>query len=548
MGRLSTDRIWTITAVLIAAFVSIPLVAVLWALPSDGGGTTDHLWRTTLPGYAANTAQLMLFVGAMTAFLGVGLAWLVTVASFPGRVLFSWLLVLPLAAPAYIIAYLYTDLLTFSGPVQTWLRGTFDWQAGDYWFPAIRSVPGAALMLSLVLYPYVYLLARAAFSAQSRGQFQAARTLGLSPGQAFLRVALPGARPAIVAGLALVLMETLADFGVADYFAIPTFSTGIFRTWLAMGDRVAAMKLAGVMLLIVFALVTVEALSRRGEVASGDRLSAAPPPLALSGIGSALAMLACLLPVMLGFIVPAAVLVHYAVVDGDGQSWTVIGGYAKNSVVAAVLASLVATGLAVLLTYAGRKAQQGPSPRKAGPLVVRSGIRLATLGYALPGALLAVGLLSPLGGVDQSLTRFSRDTFGFSHGLLLTGTIALLVYALVVRFLTVSYNSVSAGMEKVSPSMDAAARSLGASPWQLMTRVHIPLLRPSLAAGVCLVFIDVMRELPATLILRPFNFETLATRVYRLASDERLSEASTAALIIVIAGLIPVLLLNRFRR
>ncbi|MEL7029353.1 MAG: iron ABC transporter permease, partial [Pseudomonadota bacterium] len=541
LRRARAGYIWTAGAMGVAALAAVPIVSVLWA--ALAGGADGHIWRTTALGYAANTAALMAMVGVMAGTIGTGVAWLVTATDFPGRRTLSWLLVLPLAAPGYILAYLYTDLLSFSGPVQSALRATFGWEAGDYWFPEIRNLPGAALMLSLVLYPYVYLLARAAFAAQSRSQFQAARTLGLSPGRAFLKVVLPGARPAIAGGLALALMETLADFGVAEYFSIHTFSTGIFRTWLAMGDRLAAMQLAGAMLVFVIVLVGLEAVTRRGRVASTDRLSAGPPPFVLSPLSAALAFSACATPILFGFLAPMLVLIFYATTEGDTQSFATLWGYAQNSFVAAAVAAAIATALALLLAFSHRRASEGG---KSG-VWVKSGIRLATLGYALPGALLAVGLLGPLGAFDQTLTRFSRTTFGLDHGLLLTGSLTILVYALVVRFLTVSYNSVGGGMEKISPAMDDAARSLGARPFEVIRRIYAPLLRPSLAAGACLVFIDVMRELPATLILRPFNFETLATRVYRLASDERLAEASTAALLIVVAGALPVIALNRFR-
>ncbi|MEL7488737.1 MAG: ABC transporter permease subunit, partial [Pseudomonadota bacterium] len=434
---------WSAAAILIAALAGIPIAAVLWALTAT---TNADAWLISLPAYALNTALLMALVGALSGAIGVGAAWIVTAMAFPGRRLLSWLLVLPLAAPAYIIAYLYTDLLSFSGPAQSTLRAVFGWGAGDYWFPQIRSLPGAALMLSLVLYPYVYLLARAAFAAQSRSQFQAARTLGMSPSRAFFAVVMPGARPAIAGGLALVLMETLADFGVADYFAIPTFSTGIFRTWLAMGDRLAAMKLAGIMVLFVILLVGVEALSRRGSVTSNDRLSAAPPPFTLSPAMAALAAAACAAPVLLGFAIPVAGLVVFAATEGDGLSLGVLLGYARNSVVAGIAAAAIATSLALLLAYAQRQA----SSSNVSGMLIKTGVRISTLGYALPGALLAVGLLGPFASVDRSVTRFSRAVFDLDHGLLLTGSIALLVYALVIRFLTVSYNSVSGEMAKIS--------------------------------------------------------------------------------------------------
>ncbi|MEM7741117.1 MAG: ABC transporter permease subunit, partial [Pseudomonadota bacterium] len=322
---------WTLTAALVASLALVPLVTVIQSLLFGDREAFGHLASTILPSYALNTALLMVMVGTLSTVTGVSTAWLVSSSSFWGRRFWSWVLVLPIAAPAYIIAYLYTDLFTFSGPVQSSLRALFGWSASDYWFPQIRSLPGAAVMLSLVLYPYVYLLARASFAAQSRSQLLAARTLGLSAFDAFWRVALPGARPAIVGGLALVLMETLADFGVADYFAIPTFSTGIFRTWFALGDRSAAMQLAGVMLLFVAVLVTVEVSTRRGQVASSDRLSTTEPPFALSGRQTILANCLCALPVTLGFVVPMLLLVNNVFTELDSQPLGVLSRFVANS-------------------------------------------------------------------------------------------------------------------------------------------------------------------------------------------------------------------------
>ena len=392
-----------------------------------------------------------------------------------------------------------------------------------------------------MLYPYVYLLARAAFAAQSRAQFKAARSLGAAPGRAFIRVALPAARPAIAGGLALVLMEVLADFGVADYFAIPTFSTGIFRSWLLMGDKLAAMKLAAMMLVFVIALIALEMRTRKGRSDSRDGLAtiAGEPLVRLTPTGKLLAFLACLLPVLLGFVLPAAYLGWLASGDAAiaaiGDLWT----YASGSLWLGLATSLTCLVTALLLVFAKARTDTR---------IVGGAIRVATLGYALPGALLAVGLLAPLGAFDVALTRFARDSLGYGGGLLLTGTSLILVYALSVRFLTVAYNSVDGGMSKIPRNLDAAARSLGAEPRRVLTRIYIPLLRPSLLAAAALVFIDTVRELPATLILRPFNLETLATRTYRLASDERLVEASIPALILLAAGLLPVLLLNRLDR
>ncbi len=529
------DR-WTLAAWVIAALAAIPIVTILVSAPSGGTDALAELASSILPQYLINTSVLMLLTGLIAGVLGVGTAWLVSAARFPGRKALAWALVLPLAVPAYIAAYIYADLLSVTGPVQEGLRAVTGWRIGAYNFPQVRSLPGAALILGLVLYPYVYLLSRAAFAAQSLGQFQAARSLGAPPMRAFTRIALPAARPAIAGGLALVLMETLADFGVAEYFAIPTFSTGIFRSWLAMGDKQLALKLAAFMLLFVIALVALEASSRRGRTDSKDGVRGADTLITLTPLQQGFATIACTLPVLLGFAIPALHLGLLALDIGDQRSTAELWDYTRSSLWLGLSAAIVCVIAALLLAFAQRRSTSQTT---------RIAIRLATLGYALPGALLAVGLLAPLGVFDQAITRFSRDTFGFDHGLLLAGTSAILIYALAVRFLTVAFNSVSGGFAKVPPSLDAAARSLGASPGAVMRRIHIPLLTPSIAAAAALVFIDTLRELPATLILRPFNLETLATRVYRLASDEKLAEASTASLIILAAGLLPVLLLNR---
>ncbi len=530
---------WTLAALAIAVLVGLPIAAIAWESLTGGSGALGEIAGTVLPTYIANTLLLMLLAGGIAGVTGTGCAWLIAATRFPGRKILGWALVLPLALPAYLAAYIYAGLLDYAGPVQSALRSATGWGVSDYWFPDIRSLGGGAFVLGIVLYPYVYLLARTAFATQSQTQFRAARSLGSAPAKAFWHVALPAARPAIAGGLALVLMEVLADFGVADYFAIPTFSTGIFRSWLAMGDKPAALKLAAIMLIFVIALVAWEANTRRGRSDSRDGLAARPteePLVALSPTGKALAFAACLTPVLLGFALPAGYLVSLTMSDtaqnAAGDLATYLGGSLKLGVSAASLC-LVA---ALLLAFARARSQSR---------VTASAIRLATLGYALPGALLAVGLLAPLGAFDVTLTRFARDNLGYGGGLLLTGTSAVLVYALSVRFMTVAYNSVSGGLARIPSGLDAAARSLGAGPSRVLARIYAPLLAPSLAGAAALVFIDTLRELPATLILRPFNLETLATRTYRLAGDERLVEAAIPALIMIAAGLLPVLVLNR---
>ncbi len=533
---------WTLAALALAALAGVPLAAIGWAAlgGSGGGASLGALASTVLPTYIANTALLMLLAGGIAGVTGTACAWLIAATRFPGRRILGWALVLPLALPAYLAAYVYADMLGYAGPVQSALRGATGWSAGGYWFPDIRSLGGGAFVLGFVLYPYVYLLARTAFATQSLTQFRAARSLGAAPARAFWRVALPAARPAIAGGLALVLMEVLADFGVAEYFAIPTFSTGIFRSWLAMGDKAAALKLSAVMLVFVIALVAWEAHTRRGRSDSRDGLAGRgqdeEPLVHLSASGKALAFTACALPVLLGFVLPAAYLAALAMSPAAQAAAGALGTYIGGSLRLGVAAAALCVGAALLLAFARARSASR---------VTAGAIRVATLGYALPGALLAVGLLAPLGSLDVTLTRLARDSFGWSGGLLLTGTSALLVYALSVRFLTVAYNSVGGGMARIPPLLDVAARSLGAGPVRVLARIYAPLLAPSLAGAAALVFIDTLRELPATLILRPFNLETLATRTYRLASDERLVEAAIPALILLAAGLLPVLVLNR---
>lgn len=530
--------VWSLAALAIAALAGLPIAAILVESTSGGFTALAGLARTVLGEYVLNTGLLMLLTGGFAVVTGTGCAWLVAASDVPGRRIFGWALVLPLALPAYIAAYIYADMLDFAGPVQSALRDWTGWGAGDYAFPEIRSLAGGALVLGLVLYPYVYLLARTAFATQSLAQFRAARSLGAAPARAFWQVALPAARPAIAGGLALVLMEVLADFGVAEYFAIPTFSTGIFRSWLAMGDKPAALKLAAVMLVFVVALVAWEAATRAGRSDSRDGLARheSEPLVALSPAGKLLAFLACLGPLLLGFVIPAAYLGAMALTDTAQAAAGELSTYAWDSLRLGLAASGLCLVAALLLAFARARSTSR---------LTAGAIRLGTLGYALPGALLAVGLLAPLGSLDQSLTRFARDSLGWSGGLLLTGTSTVLVYALSVRFLTVAHNTVSGGLARIPPGLDSAARSLGARPARVLARIYAPLLAPSLAGAAALVFIDTLRELPATLILRPFNLETLATRTYRLAGDERLVEASIPALILLAAGLLPVLLLNR---
>ena len=527
-----------VIALLTAALVAVPILSVGSHL--FGGGTGDtwaHLLATVLPDYVVTTLYLCGGVGVGVTLLGVGSAWLVTRHDFAGRAVFEWALILPLAVPAYVMAYSYTDLLQYVGPLQTALREAFGWRRADYWFPDVRSTGGAVVMFSLVLYPYVYLLARTAFVERGNAMIEVARSLGLTPWQGFLRISLPMARPAIAGGVALALMETLADFGTVSYFAVQTFTTGIYRAWFALGDRAAAAQLALVLLGFVALVLLLERASRgRRRYADTSLHRGATTRSRLRGAREALAVAACALPLAGGFGLPALLLGRMALTDGDAQFGAKFLRLAANSMLLAGLTALLAVALALLIAYAAR-VHRGAAMRWAH--------RVAGLGYALPGSVIAVGVLIPVTRLDHLLAQGLRDAFGLELGLLLTGSIAALVYACLVRYLTAAMQAVDAGLAKITPSMDQAARSLGHSPAQTMWRVHLPLLRGSALTAGLLVFIDVMKELPATLVMRPFNFDTLATQAYTLAADERLAEASTAALAIVVVGLLPMVVICR---
>lgn len=526
---------WTVASFIIGLILLAPALTVLLNLFAPSGDVWAHLLSTVLPTYIFNTILLMVFVGFLSALAGVSTAWLTVTMDFPGRRFFSWALILPLATPAYIVAYVYTDLLEYAGPVQTALRTATGWGYQDYYFPPIRSLGGASLMLSLVLYPYIYLLARASFQRQSVALIEAARSLRASPWKVFWRVAMPTARPAIAGGMALVLMETIADFGVVDFFGVQTLTTGVFRTWFSLGDPQAAGQIAAWLFIFAVALVLLEQQSRKGQVAnatSRDRaITPSRMPLA-KGLG---ATLFCALPILFGFVVPTGILIHLTMATGDPLLGRSFLDFVSNSIIVALLAAGLACFIGIILAYAARL-----HPTKFNQTL----IRLATLGYALPGAMLAIGILSLSTWLDSVFASSLKSLFGVTPGLLVTGTIGGLLFAYVCRFLTVAYNGVEAGLQKVHGSLDFAARSLGASPGRVLTAIHLPMIRGSLISAMLLVFIDVMKELPATLLLRPFNFETLATRVYRLASDERLPEASTAALVIVLVGLVPTIVLS----
>ncbi len=531
-----TDR-WTLLVVGVALLLALPVLTVFVTALQPPGAVWRHLVDTVLADYVRDSVLLMLGVGAGALLIGVPAAWLSSIHEFPGRRLFEWALLLPMAIPAYIIAYTYTGLLDFAGPVQTALREVLHWTRQDYGFPEIRSLPGAVVMLALVLYPYVYLLARAAFLDQSVAVLEVSRTLGAGPWRRFFAVSLPMARPALIAGVSLVQMEALADYGTVQYFGVGTFTTGIFRVWYGMNDSTAAAQLAALLLLFVFALLTFERLSRRRARFhhTGNR-QYRPARLSFGGQWGWLATVACLLPLLFGFLIPAGQLTFWAVRTAprvmDARFWHLLA----NSLLLALGAALSILALAVLLGY-GQRLRPRP--------LVSIAVRGAGLGYAVPGTVIAIGVMLPFAAIDRSVDGWTREWLGISTGLLLSGTLFALLFAYCARFLPVALHSVEAGLSRIRPSIDDAARSLGSTPRAVLWRVHIPMLRGSLLTAVLLVFVDVLKELPATLILRPFNFNTLAVRTYELASDERLADSASFALAIVLAGIGPVILLSR---
>ena len=533
-----TSKRWLISAVLTTAIVALPVLSVIFLALFPDENIWPHLIETTLPRYLTTTIKLMIGVGALTLLIGLATAWAVTMCEFPGRKFFEWALLLPFAVPAYVIAYVYTSLLDYAGPVQRGLREWFGWQnASDYWFPEIRSLEGAILMIGLVLYPYVYLLGRAAFLEQSPSLFAVSRSLGHSALSTFFRVVLPIARPAIAVGLSLVLMETLNDFGTVDFFAVQTLTRGLFDTWMNLGNLGGAAQIATTMLIFVVILVTLERYSRRRQQQYAARDNRDPiHRFTMSFPRQMICVVVCAVPLVFGFIIPGATLGYYAWEYFD-VSWNPdFIQNTFNSLFLSSAAALTTLIIGVTLAYSRRL------HNTRGMQIL---MRLSSLGYAMPGAVLAVGVIVPLAGFDNWLDSLIRDYLGVSTGLLLSGTAFALIFAYTVRFLAVSAGSVESALQKITPSMDMASRSLGHTPGKTLINVHLPMLRGTLVTAALVVFVDCMKELPATLILRPFNYETLATYVYQFASDEQLYHSALPALIIVVAGIIPIILMNR---
>jgi iron(III) transport system permease protein len=528
---------WTALAIAIAALVATPILFVLSSIFTNSAEVWSHLATTVLGDYVTNSLWLLVGVSCGVLVIGVGTAWLVTMCRFPGSVWFEWSLLLPLSTPSYLLAYTYADMLDYYGPVQLVLRSVFGWEKQqDYWFPNIHSLGGAIAMLTLGLYPYVYLLARVAFLEMSVCTLEASRSLGCNPWRSFFTVALPLARPSIVAGLALALMETLNDFGTVQHFGVSTFTTGIYRTWFGLGDRPAASQLAASLLSFILVLIVLENWSRRQaryyQRSSSDKTI---PKYQLGFARSFLAWIACFLPVALGLVFPVFYLLQMTVQNAEETLDLNFWNLATNSFTLSAIGAFVAVAIGTILAY-GQRLQPNWSMNLA--------VRTSSMGYAIPGSVIAVGVLIPIGNFDNAFDSWMRSQFGISTGLLLSGTIFTLIFAYIVRFLAVAFGTIESSLHQISPSLDDASRSLGYTPGRTLWKVHLPLMwRGLLTAGI-LVFVDVMKELSATIVIRPFNFDTLAIRVYQYASDERLVEASAPALAIIVVGVIPVILLS----
>lgn len=530
---------WPILGLLGSLVVLVPVAVIFASVFRSSDGEWSHLAETRLPVYVVNTVVLGISVCVLSGVIGVSTAWLVTMHRFPGRGIVSWALLLPLSVPAYLAAYSLTDLLQFSGPVQVWIRDRFDLAAGEYWFPGVRSLGGAIFVLTFALYPYVYFAARIAFLEQSKSALDSSRLLGRGPFGTFLHVALPLARPALIGGLMLVLMETVADFGAVDYCAVDTFATGIYRTWYGLESEVAASQLSALLISALFFLIVGENLLRRGGRyhRTSARCHRSEGTVLRPFVGLAV-LLFCSLPVIIGFLLPMGRLLSLAVDARASEASVPLGTLVMTTTWIGGVAACIAVVISLLIGYACR-IRPG--------LLASTGAGIARTGYAIPGPVVAIGLLIPLGWIDHRINDAASLTLGedWRPGLIFTGSVVALLIGYQTRFVAVGLSFVQSSLERVHVRIDEAASTLGSGATRTLFMLHLPMMRRSLIAAGILVFVDVAKELPVTLMLRPFNFDTLAVRVYQLASDERLEEAAVAALLIGLVGLVPVLLLSR---
>ena len=540
MTRRRPD-LWQPLATLVAVAMLLPLLALGWSALQGSGGLWSHIAVHVLPRAALNTVLLLGGVGALVIAIGTGAAWLVTAYDFPGRRMVSWALLLPLAVPTYIVAFAYLDLLHPLGPVQGLLRALLGYDSPrDFRLPDIRSLAGCIVLLGFVLYPYVYLTTRAMFMTQAASLLEAARSLGASPARVFTRVALPMARPAIAIGAVLALLETLNDIGASEFLGVQTLTVAVYTTWVTRSDLPGASQIALAMLAIVVLLIVIERYGRRRQRYASTQRPRPMRPVRLRGAAAWIALALGLVPVLVGFLVPA---VHLAWQTferlGNGGVSAQLLASARNTLLVALAATVVTVAAGLAVAWALRLAQGRRRARLAA-----LNLRVASLGYAVPGTVLAIGLLVPLAWFDDG-ANVVIAAFGGAPQMVLMGSVTALVIAYMLRFLAISAGGIEAGLTRVPRSLDQAAASLGHSPVAALRRVHLPLLRPAMAAAALLVFVDTMKELPATLLLRPLNFETLATWLYAEASRGTYEEGAVAALMIVLVGLLPVVVLAR---
>ena len=530
--------LWSAGSILIAILVISPILAVVWIAFHPVENIWPHLISTTLPRYMFNSALMMVSVGILAAIIGVSTAWLVVMYNFPGKRWLQWVLLFPLSIPAYVGAYALVDFLEYAGAVQTILRETFGWaDSRDYWFPEIRSRWAAILVIALSLYPYIYLLTRAAFREQSGSTYDVARALGAGPFQRFWRVGLPLVRPAVAAGIAIVMMETVSDFGTVEFFAVQTLTTGIFTVWLEANNAGGAAQISGIVLLMVLLLIGLERTSRRKQrFHEGARRKQPLVVIDLRGPQAWLATFVCMLPVLAGFVLPVGVMMSHALTNTDYWSNPSLLSALGNTVSVAGIAALVTVTAAVFMVY---------GVRLSGKRIPRLMMPATTIGYAAPGAVLAVGILIPMAAVDHMLADFIEMVSEVNVGLVMTGSSFAVVFAYCVRFFAIAQGAADGAMGRISPSLPMAARSLGRNAGGTLREVYAPLMRGSLLTALLLVFVDCAKELPATLLLRPFNFNTLSTLVYEQASLENIGESSPAALMVIGVGMVAVLIMAK---
>ncbi|ELZ1258629.1 iron ABC transporter permease [Vibrio fluvialis] len=529
--------IWKTSSVALATLLVLPILAIFFTAIGQTDDVFAHLMSTVMPTYAFNTVVLTLSVMALALLFGIPSAWLMAMCRLPGEKVLQWALVLPLAIPGYIVGYIFTGWFDYAGPIQVWLRAQTGWMAGEYYFPDIRSLAGASIVLALVLYPYVYLMCRAAFMEQNVSLLQSARLLKCSPWESFRRISLPLVRPSIAVALSLVAMETVGDFGTVSYFAVNTLTTAVYDTWMNYSNLTAAAKISAVMLVIVLLLLSAERYSRRRQKLYQSQFNSHEDfRYALRGWKKWLALLWCWGLVCVAFIFPLLQLLSYAYTYFE-QSWTAeFREYALNSLQVSLSAAVIGVAVALVVNFYNRL----KSNRVSVALM-----RLSSMGYAVPGTVLAIGVMVPVLTLDHAVNDVAKAMQWGRPGLIFSGTMFAIIFALIVRFSAVAIGSIESSLNKISPSLDMAARTMGCQANAMLWRVHLPLVRRGALIAGLLVFIESMKELNAALLLRPFNFETLATYVYNYASDEHLELAALPAVLLVMVGLIPLVVVNR---